>query len=71
MDQYYQGGLSVCSQCYITALMYVQAALREQPPIVMVVGNKTDRAEQRCVAIEDGRNLALVSTYIPYPFSCC
>lgn len=44
--------------------MCVQAALREQPPIVMVVGNKSDRAEQRCVPIEGGRNLALVSTYL-------
>ncbi len=38
-----------------------QAALRERPPVVMVVGNKTDRPyEEREVTSEQGRKLALV-----------
>ena len=38
----------------------IKAALREQPPVIMLVGNKSDRNQQRCVALEDGRRLALV-----------
>ena len=38
----------------------IKAALREQPPVIMLVGNKSDRVQQRCVAVEDGRALALV-----------
>lgn len=40
----------------------IRASLREQPSVIMLVGNKSDCApHQRCVALEDGRNLALVS----------
>ena len=38
----------------------IKAALREQPPVIMLVGNKSDRTPQRCVSVEDGRTLALV-----------
>ena len=37
-----------------------QAALREHPPVVMLVGNKCDRADSRQVSLEEGRKLALV-----------
>ncbi len=38
----------------------IKAALREQLPVIMLVGNKSDRSQQRCVTLEDGRALALV-----------
>lgn len=40
--------------------IHAQAALREQPPAVMLVGNKTDQQAERVVSSEDGRLLALV-----------
>ena len=44
-------------------LCVLQAALREQPPVVMLVGNKTDRQEKREVTLDDGRHLALVCKF--------
>lgn len=46
--------------------LLLQAALREQPPVVMLVGNKTDQHSKREVTLEDGRQLALVQ-YPPSP----
>lgn len=34
--------------------------MRERPPVVMIVGNKSDRVKERVVSIEEGRRLALV-----------
>lgn len=45
---------------YIGNLCVLQAALREQPPVVMLVGNKTDKQEKREVTLDDGHHLALV-----------
>jgi len=39
----------------------LQAALREQPPVVLLVGNKSDKSEEdRQVGLEEGRRLAVV-----------
>lgn len=65
MGQCHQGEAGTICSCDCTSLgptVSVQAALREQPPLLMVVGNKSDRAEQRCVGMEEGRKLALVGT---------
>ncbi len=41
--------------------MCLQAALREQPSVVMLVGNKSDKMEgERQVGLEEGRLLAVV-----------
>ena len=37
-----------------------QAALRERPAVLMLVGNKSDRSSERAVLSEDGRRMALV-----------
>ena len=52
--------ISRCALMYI----YMQAALREQPPVVMLVGNKTDQHSKREVTSEDGRQLALVHMHL-------
>lgn len=63
---YYAGLLCVNSQkhtifvCDVCCVQWLQAALREQPPVVMLVGNKTDQHSKREVTSEDGRQLALV-----------
>ena len=39
----------------------LQAALREQPSVVMLVGNKSDKSEKdRQVGLEEGQRLAVV-----------
>lgn len=51
---------TACQKYNMATCMYMQAALREQSPVIMLVGNKSDKLGQRAVAIEDGRKLALV-----------
>ena len=45
-------------------MVYLQAALREKPPVVMLVGNKTDQQSKQVVTSEDGRELSLVSAQL-------
>lgn len=52
--------------CERILLPFLQAALRERPPVVMIVGNKSDRVKERVVSIEEGRRLALVGTAVPH-----
>ncbi len=46
--------------CMYVCMFVLQAALREDPPLLLLVGNKSDKMEERCVAMEDGGKMALV-----------
>lgn len=60
--------LAEVSRCALYCIL--QAALREQPPVVMLVGNKTDQHSKREVTSEDGRQLALVCIYSCHAIPC-
>ena len=46
----------------VYSTLLLQASLREHPPVLMLVGNKSDSISERKVTSEEGRLLALVSS---------